>query len=58
MREVRQPQHLTFRADRRLIGALHERADLAGVSVSEFIRGTVSDRVFAYERNDRDTPDA
>jgi len=58
MREVKQPNHVTFRADGRLIGALNERASLAGVTVSQFLRSVVSERVTTSERNACETADA
>jgi hypothetical protein len=58
MREAQRDQFIAFRADCRLAGALHERASLAGVSVSQFLRSVVSDRVTTSERNEHATADA
>lgn len=58
MREVHHPRQVIFRADNLLVGALHERANIAGVTVSQFLRAAVSDRVTTSERNDREIADA
>jgi len=38
VREVNHPKHVAFRADAALVAALDERAALAGVTVSDFLR--------------------
>ena len=37
--------HLSFRANERLVSALHKKATDAGCSVSEYLRAVVRDRV-------------
>lgn len=58
MRQANQRQFVAFRAGERLAGALHERAALAGVTVSEFLRVVVTEKVCVDERNGRETADA
>jgi hypothetical protein len=40
-----QDVHVTFRANDALISALHERAQKAGCSVSEYLRSVVREKV-------------
>lgn len=58
MREAQHPRFIAFRAGDRLADALHERANLAGVTLSQFLRSVVSERVTMDERNERETADA
>lgn len=45
MRQTPQRQFIGFRASDRLVGALHERARAAGLSVSELLRTIVRDNI-------------
>ena len=52
MAQAPQSQFIGFRADARLVGALQERAHLAGVSVSELLRVIVRANVQGNRAND------
>jgi len=58
MPDTPQSQFIAFRAGERLAGALRERAASTGVTVSQFLRTVVSERVTMDERTERETTDA
>jgi hypothetical protein len=53
VRKNRHSQFIAFRAGDRLLGALHERASLAEVSTSEFLRSVVGERCGLQHQEER-----